>query len=64
MADKPNPRSKYVKVEVLIAFERYKIGDTPMLPPLKAAALELQGMVKGATKTAEKQIAKASAPAV
>lgn len=58
MTNKPNPRSKYVKVEVLVPFERYKIGETPSLPPVKAAALEQQGMVKGATKTAEKQIAK------
>ena len=50
--------SKKVKVEVAVPFERYKIGDTPSLAPQKAAALEKQGMVKPATKTAEKQIAK------
>lgn len=64
MTEKPNPRAKYVKVEVLQAFERYKVGDTPSLAPQKAAALEKQGMVKAATKSAEKQIAKASVPAV
>ena len=61
MTDKTDRRAKYVKVEVLVPFERHKIGDTPKLPPQKAAALESQGMVKGATKTAEKQIAKANA---
>lgn len=64
MTDKPNPRAKFVKVEVLVPFERYRAGETPMMSPTKAAALEQQGMVKGATKTAEKQIAKASVPAV
>ena len=63
MTDKPNARAKQVKVEVLVPFERYSIGETPMLPPLKAAALEQQGMVKPATKLAEKQIARA-APSV
>lgn len=63
MSDKPNTRASFVKVEVLIPFERFKIGETPMMHPVKAAALETQGMVKGATKTAEKQIAKV-APAV
>ena len=61
MTEKLNPRAKYVKVAVLVPFERYAIGATPSLPPQKAAALEQQGMVRGATKAAEKQIAKAGA---
>jgi hypothetical protein len=60
MTEKADPRAKYVKVEVLQAFERYKVGDTPSLAPQKATALEKQGMVKAATKAGEKQNAKAT----
>jgi hypothetical protein len=60
MTEKPDPRAKYVKVEVVVPFERYRMGEKTELPPQKAAALEQQGMVKPATKTAEKQIAKAN----
>ncbi|MCJ8519015.1 hypothetical protein ABID21_001922 [Pseudorhizobium tarimense] len=56
-------KRKLVKVVVTQAFRRYKIGDTPMLTAHEAKALEQQGMVKAATQAAEKQIAKASAPA-
>lgn len=49
---------KLIKANVLVPFERYKIGDVAELPPEKAAALEEQGLVEAANKTAEKQIAK------
>jgi hypothetical protein len=59
MADK---NRKLVKVEVVQAFRRYKVGDKPSLTAHEAKALELQGMVKPATQAAEKQMAKAAAP--
>jgi hypothetical protein len=51
-----------IKVNVLKPFERYRKGDTPEMTPIKAAALEAQGLVSPATKVAEKQIAKAEKP--
>lgn len=50
-----------IKVEVVQPFERFKVGETPELTTAKAVALEKAGYVIGATKTAEKQIAKANA---
>jgi hypothetical protein len=52
-----------VKVHVLQAFERYKKGDTAEVTGIKASALEKMGLVEPATKTAERQIAKADKPA-
>jgi len=51
-----------VKVEVLKPFERYRKGDHAEMTPIKAAALEAQGLVAPATKMAQKQIAKADKP--
>ncbi|CAD7023163.1 hypothetical protein REJC140_00114 [Pseudorhizobium endolithicum] len=51
-----------IKVKVIKPFERYRIGDTPELSSVKASTLEKMGLVEPATKTAEKQIAKASVP--
>jgi hypothetical protein len=48
-----------VKMNVLQPFERYKIGDVAELTSAKASSLEKMGLVQPATKTAEKQIAKA-----
>lgn len=53
MTSKQDRKAGYVKVTVLMPFERYKTGDTPSLPPQKAAALEKQGMVKAEAKTAK-----------
>lgn len=52
---------KLVKVEVVQAFRRYKVGDKPSLTVHEANALEKQGLVKPATQVAEKQAAKAGA---
>ncbi len=35
-----------IKVEVVHAFERYKIGDKPEMTNTKAEALEKMGLVK------------------
>ncbi|EJL54869.1 hypothetical protein PMI09_02185 [Rhizobium sp. CF122] len=51
-----------VKVNVLLPFERHKKGDVTELTATKASALEKMGLVEPATKTAEKQIAKADKP--
>lgn len=43
-----------VKVEVVQAFERFKIGDKPEMTEAKAAALEKTGLVKITGKAAAK----------
>lgn len=42
-----------IKVEVIQAFERYKIGDKPEMTTTKAEALEKMGLVKLPKSTAK-----------